>query len=101
MLLNTLVFADAIRLIFIVNDDLNRGKGDDNLAIDLQQKVKLFHSERNAYITGFNVFLTMISYRLFDTMREIYEVKEGNSDLYKKEIDRLEAEPELEPKKVL
>ena len=63
-------------------ESANIYKEDNNLFMDMQRKIKLFRNQRNAYISGFNVFLSLVLYRLFVTMRMMWMWRE---DLKEKE----------------
>jgi hypothetical protein len=45
--------------------------------------MKLFRNQRNAYISGFNVFLTIVFYRLFVSMKQMHEWREDLKELEK------------------
>jgi hypothetical protein len=71
-LINILAFAEAIRTITQVESKLD-GHLLGGPCRDLELKVKLFVNQRNSYISGFNVFLSLVFYRLFVTMKQVHE----------------------------
>jgi hypothetical protein len=71
VVINVLAFLESIRSINNAEEKLDEGS--ESLCQDLVLRVSLFRNERNAYISGFNVFLTLVFYRLFVTMKQMHE----------------------------
>ena len=70
--INILAFLDSIRTINSVESKLDYA-GLDNICREFELKVRLFANQRNAYISGFNVFLSMVFFRLFVTMKQMHQ----------------------------
>ena len=85
VLVNIAFCLEAIRTISIMEGTLAYGKGEESVCLELQQKVKLFRNQRNAYITGFNVFLSLIFYRLFVTMSQMHSWRNDLKEIVREE----------------
>ena len=70
-----------------IDEQMTMRGGADSVCFDLKQKVKLYRNQRNAYMTGFNVFLSLIFYRLFVTMSNVYTWR---NDLKERALEEME-----------
>ncbi len=109
--INVMAFVESIRTISSVEEKLEY-KGLESTCREWELKVRLFSNQRNAYISGFSVFLSIVFHRLFITMKQMHEWREELKDLKsqkkveasteEKGKDKLKAtvveEPHAEPK---
>lgn len=96
LVVNILAFVEAIRIITNVESRLDVGTISGPCR-DLELKSKLFVNQRNSYIAGFNVFLSLVFYRLYVTMKQVHEWR--NDIKAREEADKAATEHQAGAKK--
>eukprot|EP01116_Phalansterium_solitarium_P017521 TRINITY_DN4338_c0_g1_i1.p1 TRINITY_DN4338_c0_g1~~TRINITY_DN4338_c0_g1_i1.p1 ORF type:complete len:152 (-),score=24.12 TRINITY_DN4338_c0_g1_i1:253-708(-) len=68
-----IMFLDSMRSIYMLDEKLD--KGSTGATAELMMKLRLFHSQRNAYITGFSLFLMLVLYRFQDLISQLHQAR--------------------------
>jgi hypothetical protein len=95
--INVLAFLEAMRVISQVETKLELHGGLGGPCRDVELKMKLFANQRNSYIAGFNVFLSLVIFRLYVTMKQIHEWRREMKD--KDMAEKLQHEQQAGKKK--
>jgi len=77
LVITLLLFLDSVRTINKIDEDQHEPG---SVHSEMNEKISLFRNQRNAFITGFILFLSVVIYRLQHITVDIYQLRKAAKD---------------------